>query len=410
MNQTQSKKLFSLSTLSIAISTLGNTLFYPVMLAIAATMPNPATAMLLVSLSEGTPILLSVFMGALADRAKMKYQLMQFINIARFGLYTVAAILFFINPIIAFYTTIVINFISDCLGHCYMPVSDTLFKTYTAEDEILTRQGMKTSVNGIITIVGPLLGSLLLTLISVGFIVQFNALSFLLAGLILFFGRTGFKQAQQQIRDQAGSAPSKNMMHAFKTAFLTLRKNRDLMQILSVAILLNLLFSPIQKIILPLQFSSGALPIIGTFAFSVSLFMTVTVLGMVVGSQFVRFFEKYSLLKVTAIATIPISIVIALLGVATSTYVVLFLGFILGLVISIINTLFSALILKETPTNSIGITSSLTTLIAAGGMIVGDIIFSFLLNFFPGNILMIIMGGIAIAYTVFFFFKNYKSM
>ena len=95
METSKIKNLFTIDVMSRVASGVGDSIFYPVMITLAAMTANPAQAMLFVSLSEGIPILLGLFIGTAADSVNNKMKTMHILNISRFVLYGISAFLFF---------------------------------------------------------------------------------------------------------------------------------------------------------------------------------------------------------------------------------------------------------------------------------------------------------------------------
>ena len=408
----KSSKLFNIDLIARSLSQLGDTIFYPVMLSIAATMDNPSLAMLLVSLSEGIPVLLSVLIGALADKTRQRYRVMQCINVLRFVLYTVSAIVFMQDVSVAFYLTLVINFLSDCFGKGYNPLSNALLVSYSTEEEVTARQGKLGAASALLQVVGPLIGSALVLVIGVAALVQLNALSFLATAAVLLLGRVGFTKLDQKINMEhdAVHTESPNLLATIKVGSKYLTNDPILFRLISFAFIINFLFSPITKIILPLSIASGTIVAIQSLAMTMGIFMAAISTGMIIGSLVADKFSKYPPLKLFSGIILIFAGMIAAMGGTASPYVLAIIFICIGFIMGIVNTIFMAAIMKKTPPAHIGVVTSLTMLIAAGGMVFGDTLASLLLLITSGQMLLLLIGGILAIAVLVFVYSNRRLL
>ena len=72
----RNNKLFSKLAGINLVSKVGDRLFYTAMLTIATSLPSGGIAVMIVSASETLPILLSLFLGVVADKQKNKVRLL----------------------------------------------------------------------------------------------------------------------------------------------------------------------------------------------------------------------------------------------------------------------------------------------------------------------------------------------
>lgn len=192
----------------------------------------------------------------MADNTKQKYRTMQILSLLRFALYGLAAIIFFKDITLGFYVTLGINFISDCFGKGYTPLANAIFMSYTKEEDIAPRQATLSAVSSLVSAVGPLIGSALLMIMTESWIVLVNAGSFLVTALIFAQGKNGFITSEKEI--QMPEATQGNILATMKEGLNVLKSNQVLLTIISFALVVNMLFSPFQKIIIPLSINGGA--------------------------------------------------------------------------------------------------------------------------------------------------------
>jgi|GEM_PF-2571803 len=401
------RKVFAIDVISRSISSFGDLIFYPVMLAIAATLENPAQAMLLVSLSESIPILLAIFIGAFSDRLVHVLKSMHILNILRFLLYLCSGLLFFRNVTFAFYITIGINFVSDCIGKAYNPLANALLVTYASENTMIEKQGALNSVQGIIQVIAPLLGTVLLATLSYGIIGIINAGTFLITSATLLIAGKSFQKYSAKIAsERAATHTQTNTIAQVKKSMNFIFNNKVLLMIVLICLVINMLTIPLIRIVLPIFLIENQIAVAEQVAISLVYLNTTFAIGSIIGSLISRYFKNFLLFRLMMIDLLLIAGVLITMTFFSNLIILCALYFVLGIMSGVINTLFMGYLMQIITQDIMGGVTNAITLITAGGGIIGDLLATALLGvisstavFRSVSIIVIIFGVIMAGIT-----------
>ena len=389
----KTNKIFSIDLLSRAISGFGDLLFYPIMLMLAMQTQNPARAILFVSLSESIPIILGVVIGAFADNVYERLKTMHILNLLRFVLYVFVGIFFFQDGQLAFYLTIGINFLSDCIGRGYQPIANAILKSYVGEEEMVEKQGIIQSVQAITQVIAPMIGGWLVVILHPSSVAFINSATFILASIVLFVGQKQFKKIERNMHDSLVEENSENVLQNIKATIIFLfTEKRSLLPVIFTSLAINLLFSPFQKMALPLHLVASGASTNEMIAFHSGIIGCTFSIGIIIGALVAKFFTKFkikTLITLTCIISAPF---IVATGLLQSILIISFLMLITGIFVGVTNTLFSSIMMNETPTKRIGVFTNVIMLICTGGMVFGDLLGSILLNVISPSTLIIFIG------------------
>jgi Major Facilitator Superfamily. len=389
----KTNKIFTIDLLSRAISGFGDLLFYPIMLMLAMQTQNPARAILFVSLSESIPIILGVVIGAFADNVYERLKTMHILNLLRFALYVFVGIFFFQDGQLAFYLTIGINFFSDCIGRGYQPIANAILKSYVSEEKMVEKQGIIQSVQAITQVVAPMIGGWLVVILHPSSVAFINSATFILASIVLFVGQKQFKKIEKNMQDSLVEENSENVLQNIKTTIIFLfTEKRSLLPVIFTSLAINLLFSPFQKMALPLHLVASGASTNEMIAFHSGIIGCAFSVGIIIGALVAKFFTKFkikTLITLTCVISAPF---IVATGLLQSILIISFLMLITGIFVGVTNTLFSSIMMNETPTKRIGVFTNVIMLICTGGMVFGDLLGSILLNVISPSTLIISIG------------------
>ncbi|MGL4523192.1 MAG: MFS transporter, partial [Bacilli bacterium] len=213
--------IFTKLFLSQSISSFGDSMYYISLLTFASTSSNPSLAIMIVTLSEVLPQLLSPFISTYADRTKNFVIGMISADFIRFLLY--GCVTFFIGyepTLLILLTICTFNFVSDLLGTYSGGIGLYVLKHVVREDQLVAANGIWSSSTHIITLFGRLTGGGLLLLFGFQLFAAINAFTFLLCGLIILGIQ---KQLHTKVPPRSvqpvETSSFKQVKHAFKELF-----------------------------------------------------------------------------------------------------------------------------------------------------------------------------------------------
>lgn len=224
------------------IDSIGNSLYDIVFFIYASTVPNKSLAVSLASMATIVPALLSVIIGVWADRASKKVNYMILTRLSQALLFMALTFLIGLNKSFGlFLVLLLINIISDILGNFGNGLSLPLLQHSVAEKDLNSAMGLYTASNTTIQVVFQAIGATLI----VGFNYNYplfgliNAVTFGLAGLIIFAHRQQLQVAESQIKilnnDNTGSNSS------LRNSFNLLTRKKRLLIIIILAVCINFL-------------------------------------------------------------------------------------------------------------------------------------------------------------------------
>lgn len=193
-------KPYQTLTISSFLSSMGSVLFNIVFIIYAGSLPYKTLAVSLVSIATMIPNLFMIPLGYLADNTKKRLPQMFWFKIVQFGLYLLLALLIGLgNSIWIFGALLLINIFSDIISSFTGSLVLPYFKHFVAEKELNDATSFETGVGNVINIVFQGVGASVIVLLhhNYGLFGIINAISFLLAGLVLIRQRQLFITADQ---------------------------------------------------------------------------------------------------------------------------------------------------------------------------------------------------------------------
>ena len=396
METSKIRNLFTIDVMSRVASGVGDSIFYPVMITLAAMTANPAQAMLFVSLSEGIPILLGLFIGTAADSVNNKMKTMHILNISRFVLYGISAFLFFQNVMLAFYATIFINFISDCIGKGYTPIANAMLISYVPKEEMVEKQGILNSIQPMIGILAPLLGGVLMLYLNYGVLASFNAITFLAATALLLVAKTAFAEIEKRLPKTTEKLTPKQLVTNTKAGLDFLLAHKQVFILILITLIINMLLSSLPKITMPMHLLQLGIVEADKLGVTMSIALAIMAIGTIVGSLLAKKVEKFEVVDIFVFCVGICGICTIGLGFGTNIVFWAVILFILGFAMGILNTYFSALLMTTVQVDNIGTVTAFVTLLSGGGIILGDILTTGLLSFYTSGVIMSVTGSIVV--------------
>ncbi|MDN6736294.1 MAG: MFS transporter [Tetragenococcus koreensis] len=172
-------------------SKTGDRLFYTAMLTLAASLPEANLAVMIVSISETLPVLLSFLLGSLADRRNNKIELLINNSFFRTFLYLFIGLLFNYSTTFPLVLCIAaLNFVSDLSGNYSSALVAPFSKLLVQPKDMQRAQGIISITAQLVNIVATFAGSILLTFFIAGTIAYINAMLFFIVGISYIFIRS----------------------------------------------------------------------------------------------------------------------------------------------------------------------------------------------------------------------------
>lgn len=187
-------RVYSSFFFSNLIEVLGTSLFNIVLMIYAGTMPikeYQGWAITLVGMANLLPGLLQVITGFLADRNQYPIIASRIIKIAQ-GILYLFLTLIFDKPFtwIIFLIIVIVNIVSDTLGNYSGSVLIPVMKDIVDDDDREKMTGFGSGINQILTLIGQLMGSVMIVWMSYNYanFSFLNSLLFFTSAGIMFFG------------------------------------------------------------------------------------------------------------------------------------------------------------------------------------------------------------------------------
>lgn len=171
-------KIYTVVLFSRIVSTIGNAIFYPVLL-ISITLTNHVYMLsTLATLSEHLPLLLGAFLVSFAQKFPHKTKLLFWSACLRGAIYLVISFLFLNINMLTILIAIILNFCSDTLGTLANPIETQCLINTSQGEEAEKKFGRLTSFSQIASLSAILFGAILSEVFSYSVIALINALLF----------------------------------------------------------------------------------------------------------------------------------------------------------------------------------------------------------------------------------------
>ncbi|MDN6732905.1 MAG: MFS transporter, partial [Tetragenococcus koreensis] len=227
-------------------SKTGDRLFYTAMLTLAASLPEANLAVMIVSISETLPVLLSFLLGSLADRRNNKIELLINNSFFRTFLYLFIGLLFNYSTTFPLVLCIAaLNFVSDLSGNYSSALVAPFSKLLVQPKDMQRAQGIISITAQLVNIVATFAGSILLTFFIAGTIAYINAMLFFIVGISYIFIRSKLLVVE---KDLPTITEEKTTTENIKNNFKTLYQDKFILNDLCQLSLLNGVFGGLTPI------------------------------------------------------------------------------------------------------------------------------------------------------------------
>jgi MFS family permease len=332
------RQTYNSQIVSEFVSTLGDTLFFPVFIAFAMTFKVNTLFLTLITVSEYLPYILSPFMGTFVDRKKEKLSIVYAAAIFQTALYALLA--FFLGSngtsVALMFTMIVINFITGCLNKINNSAVMTLvLNIIEDEDELKIYRTKAVGANTVVIIAGQLLGALLLTKFGAQLLSIINAVTFLIPMLIIVALKKNYMYSQNLLAQKLELLGKTSFIDTFKEIV----SNKVIAKLMIFIGGANFALIPLASMFIPkLLASFDSLPIDNLticYGLAVLTFGIFTVIG-VLCTQKIKF-ESSKILDYLLILSAVVGAIYGIMFFARNFYVLLALAGLFGLTLGIFN-------------------------------------------------------------------------
>lgn len=184
-------KFFRFMTLSRVLSALGSSIYNLVFVVFAASMYHSSIAVNIANITMALPALFTVFVGMAADKTREKARRVIVFGFAQAVIFTLVAIVVRQSGWFAFSVVCLFNVISDVMGDYGTGLRMPMIQRNVAKDDLMEAFSFSSVMGTLCSLAGQALGVWILKISANNYsiVALFNALSFLLASLVLFFIR-----------------------------------------------------------------------------------------------------------------------------------------------------------------------------------------------------------------------------
>lgn len=323
--------------LSIAgfLSSTGDVLFYLAFMTYASKLKNYTLALSLIAISESIPKLFDILGGYLADRTKNKFKNIFLMTVARFILYSLVGILFISNTsqwnlVIA---VVIINFMSDTIGAYSGGLNTPLIVDVVGEENFGEAEGFTNGLNQVVNTIAQFVGASLLLIMTLSQLAFFNALTFLVAGLLYL--SVGFKHRNDQRLLKNKEVNDKKFFETMKSSYQQIKKENGLLTIVLIIALLNGGLITIGALLPIVIAANRSTMIIFSYSLTIAIIGLIVSSGAILGSMFgQQFFKKVAVFTMTIISIIFCALT-TIAAIFANIYIILVIYFLLAATVSI---------------------------------------------------------------------------
>lgn len=180
----KNNKLFSRLVSINLLSKVGDRLFYTAMLTVAASLQDASLAVMVVSASETLPILISLFLGPIADKQEQKLRQLVSSSLFRVLMYLGIAFIFRYPPtVMLIFLAAFFNLLSDVSGNYSTALFSPFTKTLVKPENMQEAQGLVSLGTQLVTILSTFIGASLLLVFSESSLAATNAIVFLIVAI-----------------------------------------------------------------------------------------------------------------------------------------------------------------------------------------------------------------------------------
>ncbi|ADG40199.1 MULTISPECIES: MFS transporter [Leuconostoc] len=402
-------KLLRRLTLSQFIELLGAAFFNIALLVYASQTSNPKLATTVVVIANTLPTILQIGLGYIADKTHDKLRLMILTRIIQAILYSILTILFGLttNDWLLFSFIIFINVASDLLSGLTSLAALPIIKHIVPSQDLLAARSLQVSVMSLVNVIGQVIGVTLLTFLDNNFLYfsLFNALLFLISGIVLIVSRLQFNQKLKVTSHQNATStlPEARFWVSMQINRRIIQSNKKLLHILFLFTLLNLLVGSIDGLI-SLTLLKYPSIYIKNYGFSLSIVNTMLAIGLVSGSFFTNDFLKRIKLNMLIIILLLFLTLLSLnLVLSPSIYVIVMSFFGIGYTLGKISPRVSTYVMTSVTEKQLGQIAGFMNTLVTLSVPLGQLIFLTIANSVSLNsawISMVVPSMLLILYTL----------
>ncbi|AFS39467.1 MFS transporter [Leuconostoc gelidum] len=405
----RTNKLLRNLTLSQFIELLGAAFFNIALLVYASQTSNAKLATTVVVIANTLPTILQIGLGYIADKSHDKLRLMILTRLVQTILYGTLTILFELtmNDWLLFSFIIFINVSSDLLSGMTSLAALPIIKHIVPSQDLLAARSVQVSVMSLVNVIGQVIGVTFLTFLNNNFFYfsLFNAVLFLMSGLVLIISKRQFNQKLQATShiNRSSQVPEVRFWASMQINRRIIQANKKLLHILFLFTLLNLLVGSIDGLIsLTLLQYPGIY--IKNYGFSLSIVNTVLALGLVSGSFFTNdFLKKIHLNMLTIILLLFLTALGLNIVVSPNIYAIIISFFGIGYTLGKISPRVSTYVMTSVAEKQLGQIAGFMNTLVTLSVPIGQLIFlSIATSMSLSNawISMIVLEVLLILYTL----------
>lgn len=376
-------KVYRHLLLSRILDNLGASLYNIVFVVYAATCFKSQIIVSIANITMMIPTLFSLLVGIRADKTKQKGRWLITCGFVQASLFTLVGFIINKPSLLVFAIVCLVNIISDCLSDYANGLRLPILQKQVAKEDLVSAYASSQFAIYICNLLGQTLGIWLLTIANqqFAFIAFINALSFILASLVLFPIRQDLTYQHTALKEEISSSSKqgKDLFLQVKTIFQEQESVHFIPLLLSI-MLINMLASAmtsiyniilLKKPLLGLSYSQGVLMV-----------EVAMIGGLLVGSLSTRdYFAKRSLKTLVSLAGVMLLLTgLSQLFSLPAIFSLLFL-FITCFLSGKVNPKLNALLLSQLPSQVLARVSSFLTLLFTLSSPLGVVIFSFITPF-----------------------------
>ncbi len=263
---------------------------------------------------------------------------------------------------------IVVAFASNIVATVFNPAAGAITPRIVQEDQLATANGLEQAMTPIAMILGPALSAGLISLVGVSASFGFNAITFLISFITIFFLRVNEPPKERK------PFTATHLFAEMKEGIVEVRKIRLLMVLFPIAFLLNFLFAPFD-----LYFIQLVTNVLHGNQVLVGELNAIFAFGMLLGALVTGFVGKWMRGgQVVGFGLFVSTLFILLVGLFPYTPFVMVAMVIAGIGMSLTNVTISTLLQKVVPKEVMGrVFSLLGTVFGAAmplGMLIGGVV------------------------------------
>ncbi|KAA9221102.1 MULTISPECIES: MFS transporter [Aerococcus] len=350
INFIKNNKLFVRMTGINFLSKIGDNLFYTAMLSAAILLPNSKLAVLIVSISESLPILISIFFGVIADKQKGKINQLIGSSLFRSLMYICIGIIFrYPQSLLLLLLASFMNLLSDISGNYATALFSPFTKAMIAPQDMETAQGFVSVGTQLVAVFATFIGSLLLTIYSKSMLAIINASIFLLIAFLYYLLKPSLKAQGFKIK----SFTNTKTLSIVKENLTSFISNHSLLINLIQLAMLNGFFGGQTPLFALFIEENNQLNILSN-PFKIALLSGIITLSMILGSSLTTYIlKKQSIFHINILSDCFI-VIIAMTYLYNNIWGILVGNSCLAFLLGIVSPRFSANVINQYPVDRLG--------------------------------------------------------